>query len=971
MSRKSFIETQFPVSKVSKESYKERKAVQSQTLTGLGKWWGRKPLILVRAALLGLLMPASQNAKKDGEIFLKILTMDNAGLQKRKNRRLSAKYIADRLTLNEQSRYFETDALGKRVAKFQAGLSPEERLQAENLAWSRMSYDERLACCSRPEEISVEDENHWKAINEHLGTIAENLPDLFRELGERRFGHVPLVGDSFCGGGSIPYEAARCGLHIFASDLNPIGGLLTKANLTIGMATDKDLERLRIFQDKVFREIDKKIRDMGVETNEAGDRGNVYLYCTEIICPECGWKIPVASSWLIGMGSRTVAVLKENAAEKRFDIEIYSGVDSSALKKAKDSATVNGDYIVCPHCHKQTPTQFIRRLGRGADSGLRQWNVNEFKPRPDDVMQERLYCIRYEHVYLDGKGNIRTERYYQAPDENDLDREAKVEAFIANHIAEWQEKGYMSSSEIIDGEKTKEPIKDRGWKYWHHLFLPRQLLLHGLLLQKVDEYAENNLQLMAGLLSVNRCANWNSKLCGWGVGQARESMAQTFYNQALNTLWEETARGLSLLEGNYWLPYDRVNFSHSSQIPPVLALGDARANTQSCDIWITDPPYADAVNYHELSEFFLAWDKKLLERLFPDGYTDSKRVLAVRGKDESFNRSMVAIYKNLANHMPDDGMQIIMFTHQDVAVWADLAMVVWSAGLQVTAAWNIITETDASGLKNGNYVKGTVLLVLRKQQGNSTAYLDELMPDIEDEVKRQIESMQALDDKEDPNFTDADYILAAYAAALKVLTSVSRIEDIDVEYELSHQRERGEVSEIAKIIEEAKKIAYDQLIPQGFDHFIWRMMEPAERFYIKGLEAEKNGIYQISTYQELARGFGVTDYRALLADTRANSARLRTGGEWKRRNLDDGFGATLLRHVLMALYIATKDESSSPLEGKTYLRAEVSDYWNKRDRIQEILKFVAAFRELSNMSAWHDEAEAAKIIKELVANDGI
>ena len=31
----------------------------------------------------------------------------------------------------------------------------------------------------------------------------------------------------------------------------------------------------------------------------------------------------------------------------------------------------------------------------------------------------------------------------------------------------------------------------------------------------------------------------------------------------------------------------------------------------TCDIWITDPPYADAVNYHELTEFFLAWDKKL------------------------------------------------------------------------------------------------------------------------------------------------------------------------------------------------------------------------------------------------------------------------------------------------------------------------------------------------------------------------
>jgi adenine-specific DNA methylase len=69
----SFIETQFPIARLSAEAYKERKAGASQTLTGLGKWWGRKPLILVRASILGMLMPASDNPKKDREIFLKIL----------------------------------------------------------------------------------------------------------------------------------------------------------------------------------------------------------------------------------------------------------------------------------------------------------------------------------------------------------------------------------------------------------------------------------------------------------------------------------------------------------------------------------------------------------------------------------------------------------------------------------------------------------------------------------------------------------------------------------------------------------------------------------------------------------------------------------------------------------------------------------------------------------------------------------
>jgi putative DNA methylase len=89
--------------------------------------------------------------------------------------------------------------------------------------------------------------------------------------------------------------------------------------------------------------------------------------------------------------------------------------------------------------------------------------------------------------------------------------------------------------------------------------------------------------------------------------------------------------------------------------------------------------------------------------LFPDWYTDSKRALAVCGDDESFRHSMVECYKNLARHMPDNGMQVVTFTHQDVSVWADLALILWASGLRVTAAWTIATETE-SALKKGNYV---------------------------------------------------------------------------------------------------------------------------------------------------------------------------------------------------------------------------------------------------------------------------
>ena len=101
--QKSFIEVQFPISKLSTESYKERKANYSQTLTGLGKWWGRKPLILVRATILGLLMPSSDNPRKDREIFLKILTMDEEGLwQRKKGKGSDIPYPLPKLSMNAQ-----------------------------------------------------------------------------------------------------------------------------------------------------------------------------------------------------------------------------------------------------------------------------------------------------------------------------------------------------------------------------------------------------------------------------------------------------------------------------------------------------------------------------------------------------------------------------------------------------------------------------------------------------------------------------------------------------------------------------------------------------------------------------------------------------------------------------------------------------------------------------------------------------
>ena len=131
---------------------------------------------------------------------------------------------------------------------------------------------------------------------------------------------------------------------------------------------------------------------------------------------------------------------------------------------------------------------------------------------------------------------------------------------------------------------------------------------------------------------------------------------------------------------------------------------DARSIDCQQDLWITNPPYADAVNYHELSDFFLAWYEPDLKRAFPSWLVDGRKGLTVTGNGVEFKQSMVEIYRNLNNQMPDNGLQMVQFTHQDPAVWADLGMILWAAGLHVSSAWTIATETS-SGLKKGNYVQ--------------------------------------------------------------------------------------------------------------------------------------------------------------------------------------------------------------------------------------------------------------------------
>lgn len=990
----SFIETQFPVSKLSKESYKERKAGASQTLTGLGKWWGRKPLVLVRATLLGLLLPATADPARDREVFLKLMTMDPDGLWQRFNKSFSGQELWEYAVATSQEELFNVDGPRPRWA---TGVTDEEKETFERELFDSLSYDERLARCARPEQVAGPRPAAWVDINAHLGTSADSLPALVQELGQRQFGHVPRVGDAFCGGGSIPFEAARLGCQAYASDLNPAAALLTWAALNIVGGGPEVQQQVRAAQEEAFTAADLQITAWGIEHNEQGWRADAYLYCVEAMSPATGYRVPLASSWVISEKYNVCAVLRPDEAHGRYHLDIVTGADAATMRAAK-TGTVQSSELVCPTTGERFGIAGLRgdrRVNGETVYGLRLWENADLVPRPDDVFTERLYCVRYVETYYEykpkggrtteltkaaaearhdfaellAKGELKekSRRHFVAPTIADLAREQKALALLEERFADWQKKGFIPSKKIQPGYNTDQPIRERGWTHWHHLFNPRHLLTLGEYLHQLENLTITEEAAAGALLAIGAAIDNHSRLCGWNphISKGPGTTRNVFFNLALNTQLNYAERGFDGLSEFLVRPFiPSLQKSESNTVKTV----DVRQITYSNDFWITDPPYADAVNYHEVGDFFLAWYEKKIPEIFPKWYSDSRVALTVKGKGPGFNGAMVECYRNLARHMPDNGAQVVMFTHQDSAVWADLALILWASGLHVTQAWTIQTETDAVGIKTGNYVQGTVLMVLRKQQGEEVGFLSDIQPDVEYEVRQELAQMLALDDQDDPNFQDTDLQLAAYVAALRVLTSYKRIDDLDVAYELSRQRRPGDVSPVQDIIDSAVRIACDTLVPQGVDATLWRTFSGEERFYVKGLEIQRHGEYRTGVLQELARGFGLRQYTQFLKSGKANESRLMTASEYGRKQLgEEGFGQSLVRQVLMA--VRETVQQGSPKAGRQWLYAELPTYWARRQQVIQVLSYIQRMGQ--GQEHWAEDVAAARVLEGYVRNDGV
>ena len=975
----ALIESVFPVQKVSFEAQRERKAGSGQTLTALGSYWkGRKPLILVRAIVLGSLLPQTDDAEKDLEVFEKLMAFDEEGLARRAliENKIKTKEIAARITLDNPWDFFayslkKTELTSDVVDQWCFPLDSD--VEGITLKWRRdidkqdkitifrkvlntfSSYETKSVLCKRPEVLNQTwlYEPVWDTVNQHyakFGIDAHSHQELIEQLGILRYGHRPKVGDTFSGGGSIPFEAARMGCDVYASDLNPISCLLTWGALNIVGATQEHQAEIKLAQRELAELVDEYIIALGVEHDSAGNRAKAYLYCLETRCPETGWMVPMSPSWVISKNRNTVALLTPNYNKKCFDIEVVTGVSDIVMEAAVKGTVQDGnlDYELDGKVYR-TPIKTLRgdfRDSKGKNQNrLRQWQKLNFKPNDDDIFQERLYAIQW--ITNETLDQGRQETFFASVTEEDMQRERKVAEIVEQKLAQWQIDGLVPDMAIEPGVKTNEPIRTRGWTYWHHLFSPRNLLIAAITKEHINTYT---------CLNLLDLVNFNAKLCRWTtsgkriakdgsgkqVGGASDNATDVFSNQALNTFYNYAFRSYSGLIESY-LP----NYHQRGEIKSTVTIvtSEAKNVEQSCDIWVTDPPYADAVHYHEITEYFIAWLRKNPPAPFDQWTWDSRRALAIKGTGDDFRRGMADAYSAMAKHMPDNGMQCVMFTHQDTGVWSDMVGIFWAAGLQVVGAWYIATETT-SELKKGGYVQGTVILMLRKRPaGEKTGFKQRILPAVRNEVKAQIEQMMHLNDEieeklGEPVFNDSDLQMAGYAAALKVLTAYTSIGGEDVTSFALRPRQKGEVTVVDEIVQQAAEAANSLLVPEGLSTETWQRINGIQRFYLRMMDMETSGASKLDNYQNFAKAFRVEDYTKVMGNMTANKARLKGIQEFSSRDLSDNteFGATWLGQLTIGLQQLLAD--SEPQVVVSQLQTELPDFMEVRPVLIDLLLFI-------------------------------
>lgn len=782
---KRLAEVDFPIAEVSKHAARE-KSIRHGHPSTLHLWWARRPLASSRAVLMALLLPDPCDP-----------------------------------------------------------LCPEDfKSQARELL-------------GQVQNVAKGDEGLRKGLLKFIGDfanwdLASNQQYLTVSRGLVKAAHpdeTPLVVDPFAGGGSIPLEALRLGCDAFASDLNPVAGLIQKVMLEdiprygrqkIKVQTkqgeveaDGLAEALRLAGAEIKKAAEKELAEF-YPADPDGAKPIAYLWARTVRCesPNCGAEIPlVRSFWLSKKTKRRYAlqpkVIREKGNAPLLEFEVFTPKEENEVH----SGTVNRANATCICCGSTLPALRVRTQ-LSSEHGGADIIFDNNSLRTDGAILLAIISTK------SGESG----RRYRSPSEKDF-----TAIYAAKQkIIKLSDRHLSNGLSIIPDESTPVgggsgagrafSVQKYGMNTFGDLFNSRQKLSLAIYQELLSRYSSSQIMPLLAF-AFNRVAMSNMSLTRWNA--VAEKMQHTFGRQALPIVWDY-AEVVPIAEapGNWQSGFELI--SDIIEMLPPFGVGqvqladatDSPLTSESVAVWFTDPPYYDAVPYAELSDFFLTWLKRNLPNLqtlndpfdsenklsqkLKEIVQDETKFYSGKPKDRAFfEEAMAKVFAEGRRLLQDDGIGSVVFAHKTTEGWESLLSGMVRGGWVITGSWPIATELktrlraqDAAALAT------SVHLICRPRPDDATVGdWTQVSRELPHKVGEWMQRLQ----KE--GVRGADLVFACIGPALEIYSRYSKVVDAeDREIPLGGDPEAREPhlrGYLAYVWEVVGRLALEQVLGTG------------------------------------------------------------------------------------------------------------------------------------------------------------
>ena len=625
--------------------------------------------------------------------------------------------------------------------------------------------------------------------------IVKEASDRIRKLHE---GEAPKILDMFAGGGAIPLEAARLGCESHAIDYNPVAHLIELCTLvypqTYGPSLADDFQH---WSQVLLERMRQELRDL-YPTIQVPDSEEVasqttlfgggelqlvpraepvaYIWARTVPCrrPGCNAPVPlVRQSWLRKKGGAVAAVPRiERGRDLRW--KIVSG--SSAKDISAQEKQTGAGQAVCVACNTPAPSNYVKEMSKVG------------------CLAESLAA-----VVVDGGRS----KLYLPPSTTTLLHDSECLGRLDKLLEE------TSLTQLDEQMNTSDATTVAGRGYgisqWRELFTSRQLLAlftlvkhirlaHAEMLDK--GMAEDKAKAVATyfamafgrlVITFNKFSRWEpqDQITRGAIGD-RQALKMIYDFSEINPFAKTT--------GNLPFALDReaecIRELAKVGNPTVVTRGNAEKlfyEDETFDAVITDPPYYSSIYYADLSAFFYVWLKRIVGDLYPEHFTlttPPKRREAVAQPSEHDGNVQLANehYQNLmrrsfveARRVLKPGAPLVcVYAHKTTEGWATLIRALVDAGLTVTEAWPVQTESRGrmNTLRAAALSASIFFVARRREEVAYGQYETNVEPELYRIARERVVTLWA----GGKGIGGADLLMAAVGAGLRAYTRFAKVE---------------------------------------------------------------------------------------------------------------------------------------------------------------------------------------------------